>query len=104
MRVPATTPLVFIVDSDIRVRQSLALLVRAAGWQPETFASAREFLARPRTSLPSCLILDVTLPDLTGLELQRRVAADRSDMPIIFITEYADVRMSVQAMKAGAVE
>ena len=104
VRTQAATPIVFVADSDIRVRQSLALLIRAAGWQPETFASAREFLARPRTSLPSCLILDVTPPDLTGLELQRRVVADRSDMPIIFITEYADVRMSVQAMKAGAVE
>jgi FixJ family two-component response regulator len=104
MRAPAATPIVFVVDSDIRVRQSLSLLIRAAGWQPETFASAREFLARPRTSLPSCLILDLALPDLTGLELQRRVAVDRTDMPIIFVTEHADVRMSVQAMKAGAVE
>jgi len=103
-RAPAVTPIVFVVDADISVRQSLALLIRAFGWRHETFASAQEFLARPRTSVPSCLILNVTLPDLNGLELQRRVAADRSDMPIIFITEYADVRMSVQAMKAGAIE
>jgi FixJ family two-component response regulator len=89
---------------DISVRESLELLIRCAGWQPETFASAQEFLQRPRVVAPSCLILDVNLPDLNGLDLQKRVAVDRIDMPIIFITGYGDVPMTVQAMKAGAVE
>ncbi len=97
-------PTVFVVDDDISVRESLELLVRCAGWEPETFASAQEFLARPRAVGPSCLVLDVTLPDLSGLDLQRRVAAERTEMPIIFITAYGDVPMSVQAMKAGADE
>jgi FixJ family two-component response regulator len=98
------TPIVFIVDDDVSVRESLELLIRCEGWQPETFASAQEFLARPRVLAPSCLVLDVTLPDLNGLDLQKRVAVDRIDMPIIFITGYGDVPMTVQAMKAGAVE
>ncbi len=98
------TPVVFVVDDDASVRESLESLILFEGWQPETFASAREFLARPRVDAPSCLVLDVSLPDLNGLELQKRVAADRVDMPIIFITGYGDVPMSVQAMKAGAVE
>ena len=98
------TPVVFVVDDDISVRESLELLIQASGWRTETFASAQEFLARPRPLVPSCLILDVALPDLNGLDLQKRVAADRSDMPIIFITGHADVHMSVQAMKAGAIE
>jgi FixJ family two-component response regulator len=98
------TPIVFVVDDDISVRESLELLIRCAGWQPETFASAQEFLARPRVLAPSCLILDVNLPDLNGLDLQDRVADDRIDMPIIFITGYGDVPMTVRAMKAGAVE
>src|SRR5439155_7959164 len=84
--------------------ESLELLIGCAGWQVETFASAQEFLSRPRVLAPSCLVLDVGLPDLNGLDLQQRVAADRSDMPIIFITGYGDVPMTVQAMKAGAVE
>jgi len=95
---------VFVVDDDVSVRESLELLIRNAGWQPETFASAQEFLARPRVLAPSCLVLDVALPDLNGLDLQKRVTADRIDMPIIFITGYGDVPMTVQAMKAGAVE
>jgi len=95
---------VFVVDDDISVRESLESLIRCAGWQPETFASAEEFIAHPRPFVPSCLVLDVSLPDLNGLDLQKRVAADRSDMPIIFITGYGDVPMTVQAMKAGAVE
>ena len=99
-----TTPIVFVVDDDISVRESLEALVRCAGWQPETFASALEFLSRPRALVPSCLVLDVTLPDLNGLDLQKRIAADRIAMPIIFITGHGDVPMSVQAMKAGAVE
>jgi FixJ family two-component response regulator len=96
-------PIVFVVDDDISVRESLELLIRHASWQPETFASAQEFLSRPRVLTPSCLVLDVTLPDLSGLDLQKLVA-DRIDMPIIFITGYGDVPMTVQAMKAGAVE
>lgn len=97
------TPVVFVVDDDVSVRESLELLIRFAGWQPETFASAQDFLARPRVAVPSCLVLDVTLPDLNGLDLQQRIV-DRIEMPIIFITGYGDVPTSVQAMKAGAVE
>jgi FixJ family two-component response regulator len=103
-RAAAATPIVFVVDDDLSVRESLELLIEAAGWRAETFASAQEFLARPRAPVPSCLILDVTLPDLNGLDLQKRVAVDRSDMPIIFITGHRDVFTSVQAMKAGAIE
>jgi FixJ family two-component response regulator len=98
------TPIVFVVDDDVSVRESLESLIRFAGWHPETFASAREFLARPRVLAPSCLVLDVALPDLNGLDLQKRIAVDRIDMPIIFITGFGDVPMTVQAMKAGAVE
>ncbi|MGA3091423.1 MAG: response regulator [Terriglobales bacterium] len=97
-------PIVFVVDDDISVRESLELLIRCEGWQPETFASGQEFLARPRALVPSCLVLDFSLPGLNGLELQRRVAVERGDMPIIFITGYGDVPITVQAMKAGAVE
>ena len=96
--------MVFVVDDDVSVRESLELLIYTAGWQPETFASASAFLARPREQVPSCLVLDVSLPDLNGLELQTRIAGDRLDMPIIFITGYGDVPMTVKAMKAGAVE
>src|SRR4030081_3677798 len=98
------TPIVFVVDDDVSVRESLEALIRCAGWEPETFASAQEFLSRPRVLAPSCLILDVNLPGLNGLDLQKRVATDRVDMPIIFITGYGDVPMTVQAMKGGAVE
>jgi len=97
-------PIVFVVDDDISVRESLESLISFAGWQPETFASAAEFLARPRITIPSCLVLDVSLPDLNGLELQKLIASERIDMPIIFITGYGDVPMTVQAMKGGAVE
>jgi FixJ family two-component response regulator len=100
---PHPIPTVFVVDDDVSVRESLELLIGCTGWQPETFASAREFLSRPRAPGPSCLVLDVSLPDLNGLDLQRLVA-DRIDMPIIFITGYGDVPMTVRAMKAGAVE
>jgi len=99
-----TTPIVFVVDDDISVRESLEALVRFAGWHPETFASAQEFLSRPPVLVPNCLVLDVSLPGLNGLDLQKRIAADRIDMPIIFITGHGDVPMTVQAMKAGAVE
>jgi FixJ family two-component response regulator len=95
---------VFIVDDDVSVRESLELLIESAGWNPETFASAAAFLARPRVDGPSCLVLDVSLPDLNGLDLQKRIANDRFDLPIIFITGYGDVPMTVRAMKAGAVE
>jgi FixJ family two-component response regulator len=98
------TPIVFVVDDDISIRESLELLIRCAGWQPETFASAQEFLSHPRELVPSCLILDVNLPDLNGLDLQKRVMDDRQDLPIIFITGYGDVPMTVQAMKGGAIE
>jgi FixJ family two-component response regulator len=98
------TPIVFIVDDDISVRESLELLIRSAGWQPETFSTAQEFLARPRVIVPSCLVLDVSLPGLNGLDLQERVSVERWDMPIIFITGHGDVPMTVRAMKAGAVE
>jgi len=97
------TSIVFVVDDDVSVRESLELLIRAAGWQPETFASAQAFLSRPRPTGPCCLVLDVTLPGLSGLELQQQIA-ERTDMPIIFITGHRDVPMTVQAMKAGAVE
>jgi FixJ family two-component response regulator len=97
-------PIVFVVDDDISVRESLEPLLRCEGWQPETYASAPEFLARPRVLTPSCLILDVSLPGLNGLDLQKRVAVERTDMPIIFITGHGDVPMTVRAMKAGAQE
>jgi FixJ family two-component response regulator len=100
---PEVKSVVFVVDDDISVRESLELLIRTAGWQPEAFASAQEFLARPRATVPCCLVLDVTLPGLTGLELQQQLT-ERTEMPIIFITGHGDVPMSVQAMKAGAVE
>ena len=98
-----TSPIVFVVDDDVSVRESVEGLIRSEGFEVETFASAEAFLARPRVFKPSCLVLDVTLPDLNGLGLQKRLA-DRSDMPIIFITGFGDVPMTVQAMKAGAAE
>ena len=94
---------VFVVDDDVSVRESLALLLASTGWQPRVFESAQRFLEHPRPTVPSCLVLDVTLPGVNGLELQKQLV-DRADMPIIFITGYGDVRTSVQAMKAGAVE
>jgi FixJ family two-component response regulator len=98
------TPIVFVVDDDISIRESLELLIQTAGWQPQTFASAEEFLSHPRVVAPGCLVLDVSLPDLSGLGLQERIAAEQIDMPIIFITGHGDVPMTVTAMKAGAVE
>src|SRR3984957_6096274 len=97
-------PIVFVVDDYISVRESLELLIGCEGWRPETFSSGQEFLSRPRALVPSCLVLDFSLPGLNGLELQKRIAVERADMPIIFITGYRDVPMTVQAMKAGAVE
>jgi FixJ family two-component response regulator len=98
------TPTVFVVDDDVSVRESLELLIASAGWRPALYASAQDFLAQPRDQVPSCLVLDVNLPDLNGLDLQTRIAADRTDLPIIFITGYGDVPMTVKAMKAGAAE
>jgi FixJ family two-component response regulator len=98
------TPIVFVVDDDISVRESLELLIRCAGWQPETFASAQAFLSRAPATTPSCLVLDIELPGLNGLELQERIAVDRSEMPIIFITGHADVPGAIRAMKGGAAE
>ena len=104
-RAPAeAAPIVFIVDDDISVRESLQALISYAGFAAETFASARDFLRRPGPVVPSCLVLDVRLPDLGGLELQRHIASQRREMPIIFITGFGDIPMTVRAMKAGAVE
>ena len=98
------TPVVFVVDDDVSVRESLESLIQSAGWRAETFASAQEFLSHPRALAPSCLVLDLGLPDINGLDLQKRIAAERVDMPVIFISGYGDVPTTVQAMKAGAVE
>jgi len=98
------TPVIFIVDDDIGVREALPPLLSCVGWRSETFASAEEFLLHPRNPVPSCLILDVRLPKLSGLELQTRLANERAHLPIIFITGHGDVAMSVRAMKAGAIE
>ena len=100
---PNLASIVFVVDDDISVRESLELLIRSAGWRAETFESGQDFLARPRVSVPCCLLLDVTLPGLNGLELQQQLA-ERTDMPIIFITGHGDIPMTVRAMKAGAAE
>jgi FixJ family two-component response regulator len=97
-------PIVFVVDDDISVRESVESLINYGGWQSETFASAHEFLAWPWSAVPSCLVLSVSLPDLNGLDLQKRVAVERPNTPIIFITDQSDVYTSVQAMKGGAVE
>jgi FixJ family two-component response regulator len=101
---PYARPIVFVVDDDISVRESLESLIRCAGWQPQIFPSAGEFLAHPRAATASCLLLDLTMPGLNGLDLQQRIAADRSEMPIIFISGHGDVPKTVRAMKAGAVE
>ncbi len=101
---PRAIPTVYVVDDDISVRESLELLIALEGWQPETFASAQAFLAHPRSFAPSCLVLDVSLPDLNGFEVQQRMSADRQAMPIIFISGHGDVPTTVRAMKAGAVE
>ena len=101
---PHAQSIVYVVDDDISVRESLELLIGSEGWQAEIFASSEAFLNRPPTLVPGCLILDVSLPDLNGLELQERIAAEQSALPIIFITGHGDVPMTVRAMKAGAVE
>jgi FixJ family two-component response regulator len=104
MPVSSTPPIVFIVDDDVSVRESLELLIRDHEWKPEIFASAQEFLNHPRKRVPSCLVLDLSLPGLNGLELQKQLAVEHSEVPIIFISGYGDVPKSVQAMKAGALE
>ena len=101
---PPVKAIVFVVDDDISVRESLELLIGTAGWHPELFASAQAFLDHPPVSVPNCLVLDISLPGLNGLELQKRVTTERSEMPIIFITGHGDVPKTVQAMKAGAIE
>src|SRR5215471_5912991 len=101
---PPISPIVFVVDDDVSVRESLELLIQNEGWHVETFASADEFLDRPHVRVPSCLVLDVSLPGLNGLDLQERLGTERTEMPIIFITGHGDVPMTVRAMKAGAVE
>jgi FixJ family two-component response regulator len=103
LTMPDVTSVVFVVDDDVSVRESLELLIRSAGWRAETFESGQDFLSRPRISVPCCLLLDVTLPGLNGLELQQQLA-ERTDMPIIFITGHGDIPMTVRAMKAGAAE
>jgi FixJ family two-component response regulator len=102
--IPSTSPVIFVVDDDLSVRESLELLIRSEGWQAETFQSAREFLTRPRPLVPSCLILDLALPDLNGLELQKIIARERAEMPIIFVSGCGDIPVTVRAMKAGAVD
>ncbi|HUB52882.1 MAG TPA: response regulator [Terracidiphilus sp.] len=97
-------PVVFVVDNDISVRESLEQLVQGSGWQPETFASAREFLAFPKANVPCCLITELSLKDMNGLELQERIAAQRPDIPVIFLTGYADIPATVEAFKRGAIE
>ena len=99
-----TTPVVFVVDDDVSVRESLEPLIRCAGWRPKTFASAQEFLDYPPPPAPGCLVLDVSLPDLNGLDLQQRLNGHRTHLPIIFITGHGDIPMTVKAMKAGAIE
>lgn len=101
---PSTAPTVVVVDDDISVRESLELLIQNEGWQPALFESAQEFLARLPSIVPNCLILDVNLPDLSGLDIQQRITAEKSSTPIIFITGYGDIPTSVRAMKAGAAE
>ena len=102
--IPNVAPIVFVVDDDISVRESLELLIRCEGWQPETFESSQEFFGRTPPLVPSCVILDLSLPDLNGLEVQKKIARERTEMPIIFISGCGDIPTTVQAMKAGAVD
>ena len=101
---PEHKPTVFVVDDDVSVRESLELLIRWAGWKAEVFSCAQEFLSRRRADGPCCLVLDVDLPDRSGLDLQRQLADSGRNMPIIFVTGYGDIPMTVQAMKAGAID
>ena len=102
--IPNFTPIVFVVDEDVSVRASLEVLILSAGWQPETFASVQEFLAQPRPIVPSCLILALSLPDPTGVELQKRIARERAEVPIIVISDHGDIPSTVEVMKTGAVD
>src|SRR5580693_8824292 len=104
LAMPPTLPTVVVVDDDVSVRESLEVLIQSEGWQPALFESAQDFLARLSTVVPSCLILDVNLPDLSGLDIQQRITDEKSSTPIIFITGYGDIPTSVRAMKAGAAE
>jgi FixJ family two-component response regulator len=101
---PEPRPVVYVVDDDVSLRESLQAIVAESGFHPEVFASAQEFLRHSRQPLPGCLILDVSLPDLNGLEVQRLMGTDQTALPIVFITGHGDIPMSVQAMKAGATE
>jgi FixJ family two-component response regulator len=101
---PESPSIVLVVDDDISIRESLEVLLRHEGLGVETFVSAQDFLSRPPVTVPSCLVLDVSLPGLNGLDLQKRVAVERHEMPIIFITGHGDIPITVQAMKAGAQE
>ena len=101
---PPPSPMVFVVDDDISVRESLELLFQNEGWQAKTFESAQEFLDYRRALIPSCLVLDLSLPGLNGLELKKRVTVERPEIPIIFITGHGDIPKTVEAMKCGAVE
>jgi FixJ family two-component response regulator len=103
LRTPASRPTVFVVDDDLSIRESLQWLIAEAGWRAEVFASAGEFLDRSHQAGPGCLVLDLSLPDVNGLELQRRIA-DRAGLPVIFITGHGDIPTTVQAMKAGAID
>src|SRR5258708_24480529 len=102
--IPNVTPIVFVVDEDISVRASLELFIRSEGWEPETFASAKEFLARPRPAVPNCLILATSHPDINGLEVQKQISRERVEMPIIVVSSYEDIPTTVQAIKAGAID
>jgi FixJ family two-component response regulator len=102
--VPDVAPIVFVVDDDVSVRESLGFLIQDEGWHTETFRSAEEFMNRPREFAPSCLVLDISMPGLNGLQLQERLAVERPDMPIIFLTGHGDIPKTVKAIKAGAVE
>jgi len=102
--IPNVAPIVFVVEDDTSVRESLELLIRCEGWQPETFESAQDFLGRARPLVPSCVILGLSLPDLNGLEVQKKIARERAEMPIIFISGCRDIPTTVRAMKAGAVD
>ena len=103
-RPPSAAPIVFVIDDDASVCESVERLFQSSGWDVETFASAREFLARPPASVPNCLILDVSPPDVDALEFHERLAHDRPEMPVIFISRFGDVTMGVRAIKAGAIE
>jgi FixJ family two-component response regulator len=103
-RIEPSSPIVFVIDDDISVRESLELLIRKQGWQPKIFSSGQEFLESTRVLVPNCLLLDLSLPGLNGLDLQKRIVTERAEMPIIFITGHGDVPKSVEAMKGGAAE